>query len=104
MCSLKFFVHYKVAEILPFFAVQNASLRYMKYIRLHRQISKMGDCEDGKGKPLFLIYRGKMLVDSVMAMDLQDFGTFLLYKTFLSPQRVSGSYKNSYRKLRMYTL
>ena len=27
----------------------------------------------------------------------------LLYKTFLSPQKVSGNYKNSYRKLRVYT-
>ena len=26
---------------------------------------------------------------------------FLVYKTFLSPQKVSGSSKNSYRKLRV---
>ena len=30
-------------------------------------------------------------------------GLFLYNKTFLSPQKVSGSYKNSYRKLRVYT-
>ena len=36
---------------------------------------------------------------------LNLFGTFfnLLYKTFPSLQRVSGSYKNSYRKRRVYT-
>ena len=32
----------------------------------------------------------------------RDFWTFLLYKTFLSHQKVSGSYKNSCRKLRVY--
>ena len=39
---------------------------------------------------------GLLLCFAVLAL-------FLWYKTFLSNQKVSGSYKNSYRKLRMYT-
>ena len=39
---------------------------------------------------------GLLLCFAVLAL-------FLGYKTFLSNQKVSGSYKNSYRKLRMYT-
>eukprot|EP00493_Phyllostaurus_siculus_P024122 UN24459 len=39
---------------------------------------------------------GLLLCFAVLAL-------FLGYKTFLSNQKVSGSYKNGYRKLRVYT-
>ena len=39
---------------------------------------------------------GLLLGSSVLTL-------FLVYKTFLSPQKVSGSHKNSYRKLRVCT-
>ena len=51
---------------------------------------------------LFHISRKNMTRGGVASVYCR-FGTFFVYKTFPSPQKVSGSYKNSYRKLRVCT-
>ena len=63
---------------------------------------------DARGKKLAwsencAISRKNMTRGGGLLMCFVILGLFLGYKTFLSPQKVSGSSKNSYRKLRVYT-
>ena len=54
-------------------------------------------------KFFLFIDRAKIWPEGGLLLHTAVLALSLVYNTFSSPKNVSGSYKNSYRKLRMYT-